>query len=277
MHHLSRSFAIIRATAAALVALLMVADRMRLFAPLTTVEPSYTRAVSMERDRRAEPDTFAKLVGLERNEFYGRYGASGLVRCGDAVGSGQITLKDDVITTAAHVFIGQGGKMRSEACVFEPIGPVHRQVPIDMKSIQAGSMKPMDERATLDWAIARLTVPIGEAVPYRIADVSAMPSRISMFGGGNGRAEKIGAEQCALRRVTAMSKEGVREIAFDCSAAHGGSGAALLNDRNEMVAIYVGYRSVDKSRAQSFSDLHYNFAITVEGPFRDALVRAAKH
>jgi len=276
MHHRSKPSARILAAAAALVALLTATEALRISAPLKTAEP-YTRAVSMERDRRAELDVFAKLAGMEQKEFYGRYGASGLVRCGNAVGSGQITLSNNVITTAAHVFIGDGGKMRSEACVFEPIGAAHRQVPIDMKSIQAGSLRPMDERATLDWAIARLAAPSDNSIPYPIADVAAMPTRISMFGGGNGRAEKLGAEQCALRRVTAVSGEGVREIAFDCSAAHGGSGAALLNDRNEMVAIYVGYRSVDKSRAQPFSDLHYNFAITVEGPFRDALLRAAKH
>ena len=237
----------------------------------------YTRAVSMERDLRAELDVFARYAGLEQKDFYSRYGASGLVRCGNAVGSGQITLASDVITTAAHVFIGDGGKMRSESCVFEPIGAAHRQVPIDMKSIQAGSMRPMEERATLDWAVARLAVPGGESAPYPIAVVATMPTRISMFGGGNGQAEKMGAEQCAVRRLTAVSEGGVREIAFDCSAAHGGSGAALLNDRNEMVAIYVGYRSVDKARAQPFSESHYNFAITVEGPFRDALLQAAKH
>jgi hypothetical protein len=235
---------------------------------------SYVRTVSMERDGRAELDAFAKLEGLERREFYGRYGASGLVRCGNAVGSGQITLASNVITTAAHVFIGSGGKMRSEACVFEPIGS-DLKMPIDMGSIQAGSLKPMDERATLDWAVARLATS-ATGSPYPISEIAQMPARISMFGGGNGQAERLGAERCALRRVTAIAPEGVREIAFDCSAAHGGSGAALLNDRNEVVGIYVGYRSVDKNRAQPFSDVHYNFAITVEGPFRDALLRAAK-
>jgi hypothetical protein len=42
-----------------------------------------------------------------------------------------------------------------------------------------------------------------------------------------------------------------------------------------VVAIYVGFRSIDASRAQPFSDNHYNFAITVEGPFRRALLEMA--
>jgi hypothetical protein len=237
-------------------------------------DSAYTRAVSMEHDGRSELDAFAQLEGMERKEFYARYGASGLVRCGSAVGSGQITLANNVITTAAHVFISYGGKMRSESCVFEPIGSDIR-IPIDMTSIQSGSAKPMDERATLDWAVARLAT-TSAGSPYSISEISKMPARVAMFGGGNGRAEKLGAEKCALRRVTAIAPEGVREVAFDCSATHGGSGAGLLNERNEVVGIYVGYRSIDKSRAQPFSHLHYNFAITVEGPFRDALLRAAK-
>jgi hypothetical protein len=47
-----------------------------------------------------------------------------------------------------------------------------------------------------------------------------------------------------------------------------------LNDKNEAVAIFVGFRSTDASRAQPFSDSHYNFAITIEGPFRRALLEA---
>jgi hypothetical protein len=40
-------------------------------------------------------------------------------------------------------------------------------------------------------------------------------------------------------------------------------------------AIYVGYRSASPDKPQSFSTTHYNFAITVDGPFRRALLAAA--
>ena len=96
-----------------------------------------------------------------------------------------------------------------------------------------------------------------------------------LFGGGNGAAAAKGVERCFTRRVTAKAPEGIRELSFDCSAAPGGSGAALLNDKNEMVAIFVGFRSLDASQARAFSDNHYNFAITVEGPFRRALLEMA--
>jgi hypothetical protein len=86
----------------------------------------------------------------------------------------------------------------------------------------------------------------------------------------------MGVEQCSTRRVIATAPEGIRELSFDCSADHGGSGAALLNEKGEMVAIFVGYRSVNATAPLPFSDIHYNFAITVEGPFRHALFEAAE-
>lgn len=64
------------------------------------------------------------------------------------------------------------------------------------------------------------------------------------------------------------------ESAIDCNAAPGSSGAALTTGHN-IVGIYLGYRSSDPARAQPFSATHYNFAITVEGPLRRALLAAA--
>jgi hypothetical protein len=232
----------------------------------------YQRAVTMERDLRTEPETFARKAGITLEEFRSRHGASGLVRCGKATGSGQLTLASDVITTAGHVFIAPGGKLRSPTCTFEPTATPGVSIPIDLSSIVTGSSDPMQERATLDWAVARLAVNLETARPYAIGEQPEGPAPVMLYGGGNGQAATTGVERCSTRRVTAKAPEGIRELSFDCSAAPGGSGAALLNDKNEVVAIFVGFRSVDASRALPFSDNHYNFAITVEGPFRRALL-----
>jgi hypothetical protein len=235
----------------------------------------YERAVSMERDLRTDADSFARRAGFNAGEFQSRFGASGLVRCGKAVGSGQLTIANNVITTAAHVFFAPGGKRRHDTCTFELAHMPETRVQIDVTSIVAGSPKPMEERATLDWAVARLSAKIEKIAPYPIAGAPALPSPVTMYGGGNGPAERMGIEQCAARRLTTVAPEGIREVAFDCSAAHGGSGAALLNDKGEMVGIFVGFRSTNAAAQMPFSDIHYNFAITVEGPFRRALRQAA--
>jgi hypothetical protein len=235
----------------------------------------YVRAVTMERDQRSEPEEFARDAGISFEEFRARHGASGLIRCGQATGSGQLTLASNVITTAGHVFIAPGGKLRSASCTFEPTATPRVSIPIDLSSIVTGSSDPMQERATLDWAVARLATAPESVKPYAVAEQPEAPSPVLLFGGGNGAAAAKGVERCFTRRVTAKAPEGIRELSFDCSAAPGGSGAALLNDKNEMVAIFVGFRSLDASQARAFSDNHYNFAITVEGPFRRALLEMA--
>jgi hypothetical protein len=235
----------------------------------------YERTVSMERDLRTDADSFARQAGTDASQFQSRFGASGLIRCGKAVGTGQLTLTSNVITTAAHVFFAPGGKLRNATCTFELAHAPEAPVEIDMNSIVSGSPRPMEDRATLDWAVARLSTNIEKTAPYAIGGAPPLPSPVTMYGGGNGPAARMGVEQCAARRFTAVAPEGIREVAFDCSAEHGGSGAALLNDKGEMVGIFVGYRSTNAAAAMPFSDIHYNFAITVEGPFRRALLQAA--
>src|SRR5262245_9160105 len=221
----------------------------------------YVPAVSMETDRRVA------LAGKSKK------GASGLVRCSGAVGTAQLTLRNNIITTAAHVLIGEGGQPRA-SCVFQP-GGGGAAIPVDTQSIRAGSRSPMSEPATRDWAVARLVAPVAGAAPYGIGGSGMTRSRVSMIAGGNRRADAMGAENCNARGATATSPEGVREFAIDCSAAAGSSGAALTMG-HRITGIYIGYRSSDPTRAQPFSPTHYNFAITVDGAFRRALLGAAR-
>lgn len=220
--------------------------------------------VIMEQDRRTMPGEQLRV----------QLGATGLVRCGVAIGTAQLTLKNDIITTAGHVLMGPGGRPRA-GCVFEPlIGGGYERIAIDTRSIRSGSQVPLDAPATRDWAVARLVHPVRGATPYGLAAPGIKPGVVVMLAGGNREAAAWGAEQCAARNVMA-AREGIREFAIDCNAGPGSSGAALLGGGRNVVAIYVGFRSADPGRAQVFSATHYNFAITVEGPFRRALLAAA--
>ena len=229
----------------------------------------YVPAVSMEVDRRTAPND----TGGGAIRKGARSGASGLVRCGGALGTAQLTLRADIITTAAHVLIGADGEPRA-SCVFQSTAG-GAPVPIDPRSIRAGSRTPLSDAATRDWAIARLARPINGVTPYGLAPAGAKPGGVFMIAGGNRRADAVGAEKCNARGILATSPEGVREFAIDCSAAPGSSGAALTAGHN-VVGIYVGYRSSDPTRAQAFSSTHYNFAITLEGSFRRALLAATR-
>ncbi len=230
---------------------------------------AYVPAISMDTDRRLSPEDWARN---SKQKIGARFGATGLVRCGNATGTAQLTLRNDVITTAAHVLIDSAGLPRT--CTFQPTGG-GAPVAIDARSIVAGSRMPLSESATRDWAVARLVRPVQGATPYGLASAGAKPGGIFMVAGGNKRADGMGAEQCNARGILASSQDGVREFAIDCSGAPGSSGAALTSG-GMIVGIHVGYRSTNPTQAQAFSKTHYNFAITVEGSFRRALLAAAR-
>jgi hypothetical protein len=239
---------------------LSVADEAELARP-------FVPAISMDKDRRQGAAGFSR-------DARERLGATGLVRCGAAIGTGQLTVRNDVITTAAHVLIDQYGKHRI-GCVFEPTMAGGGPVPVDFSSIKTGSTMPLSERATRDWAVARLVAPVPGIAPYGVGSAGAAPTAVIMCAGGNRAHTAMGTETCSTRRVIGAASDGIREIAIDCNAGPGSSGAALVAD-NKVVGIYVGFRSSDPGKAQPYSESHYNFAITVDGPFRRALLSAAR-
>src|SRR5687767_12783115 len=130
----------------------------------------FVPAVSMETDKRVSPETGAN------SKIGARYGATGLVRCGGAIGTAQLTLRNDIITTAAHVLIGSDGQPRA-SCTFQPAGG-GAAVAIDAASVRAGSRSPLSEPATRDWAVARLTQPIANATPYGLAPAGSKPGAV---------------------------------------------------------------------------------------------------
>lgn len=226
----------------------------------------FVPAVSMNEDRRVATSSGQAM------KSGGVLSATGLIRCGAAVGTGQLTVRNDVITTAAHVLIDQDGRKRT-GCVFEPTMKGEGAVPLDAASIRTGSKMPLAEHATKDWAVARLAAPIKGVNAYAVGSASA-PGNIMMCAGGNREFAAMGTEKCAIRRVIGTSSDGIREVAIDCNAGPGSSGAALISG-TKVVGIYVGYRSSNPEKAQAFSDTHYNFGISIDGPFRQALYNAA--
>ena len=107
-------------------------------------------AVSMETDKRIAPEDGGRGNDGVKARMGAQYGATGLVRCGGAVGTAQLTLRSDIITTAAHVLIGADGQPRA-SCSFQSAGG-GAAVAIDPASIKAGSRSPLSEPATRDWA-----------------------------------------------------------------------------------------------------------------------------
>jgi len=216
----------------------------------------------MDRDRRGSPYANSHAVG-----------ATGLVRCGNTVGTAQLVLRRNIIVTAAHVLFGSSGGQGQ--CVFVPRMGSGQPIPIETGTIRAGSRTPLAQAATNDWAVARLAAPVLDATPYALAGQASQLGPVTLYAAGNGGPTQFGAETCSVRSVIRTGGGGVRELAIDCNGSPGGSGGAIISQNGGIAGIYIGYRSTNPNQAQPFSSTHYNFGITIEGAFRRALLSEA--
>ena len=232
-------------------------------------------------DGRASVEDFAARQKMNAADLRRHYASTGIVRCGHAHGSGQLTLADDVITTAAHVLYDAEGRLRGDSahCQFiVQAGPDEIATDLDVAGAIVGSTNPYAESAVHDWAVVKLARPLREATPYPLSKpVAASPVLFVARGAIDwGSGVETSMQSCRLRDGLEQGAEGTREISFDCSTNVGASGAGLLDgDGRGLMAIFVGYRSVAPDQPLPFSATHYKFAVTVEGAFRRAVERQA--
>jgi Trypsin-like peptidase domain len=237
--------------------------------------------VAFGKNSRRTVEEFAAEQKLNAAELRTRFAGSGLVECGDAHGAGQLTLANDIITTAAHVFFDEKGVPRAKTCFFtlDNHGKEMR-VPIDLASIVAGSTNPYAIAAVHDWAVARLAHPVDGITPFSLADSEGPNTPVEFVARGHidwGDGRRLSMEKCSLHDQLSVGAEGTREFSFDCETGDGASGGALVMSPDKAVigAILVGWRSNKPFHSAPFSKFHYNFAVTIEGAFKKAVIAAA--
>jgi len=245
------------------------------------VDAEITQVVVFGKNSRRSVEDFAAEHKLNASELRHKFTASGLIECGAAHGAGQLTLTDDLVTTAAHVFYDEKGAPRAKACFFvtEADGKQIR-TPIDLSSIVAGSTNPYAIEAVHDWAVARLKHPVDGVTPYGLAESPRPNMSVEFVARGHidwGEGRKLSMEKCALHDQLTVGAEGTREFSFDCETGDGASGGAVIMGAGDPVvgAILVGWRSNKPFRSAPFSSSHYNFAVTIEGAFKKAVMAAA--
>lgn len=245
------------------------------------VEAEVVPVVVFGKNSRRGVEDFAAEQKLDPKELRRQVTASGLIECGVAHGAGQLTLADDLVTTAAHVFFDETGAPRAKSCAFViETGGKQVKVPIDLGSIVAGSKNPYSIAPVHDWAVARLTRPIHGVQPYRLAEPASPKTPVEFVARGHidwGDGRRLSMEKCMLHDQLSVGAEGTREFSFDCETGDGASGGAVIVPGAEPAigAILVGWRSNKPFGSAVFSKLHYNFAVTIEGAFRQAVVAAA--
>ena len=230
---------------------------------------------------RRTTEAFSGEHHLNAAELRDAHTASGLIQCGDAHGAGQLTLSTNVITTAAHVFFDEDGFPRAHSCTFDlPGNGKTAHIPIDLASIVAGSTNPYAVAPAHDWAVARLTRRVAGVKPYTIAEDMHSNEPMTFVARGHidwGDAKNLSFQECMMHDQISVGEEGTREFSFDCDTGDGASGGALMFDKNltQVGGILVGWRSNRPFSAVPFSRTHYNFAVTMEGEFRKAVIAVA--
>lgn len=260
--------------------ILFTVQRIAVAGLVVTASAAAAHAVKIGEENRATLADFARSSGIAAAALDKRYAATGLLQCGGTVGTAQLTLKANVITTAAHVLFDRSGRPRSDfsGCRFKIRTEAGwRQYRIVPDSVQCGSRKPYSNSGMMDWAVIRLSEPVGGVRPYQIGSRGAGAVDFLAHDHDNWSPKRTKSiENCRIRGG-GISVGGVREIQFDCDTGNGASGAALLAPGSAtMIGIFVGYRSAHPSRAAPFSPQHYNYGVTISGDFRRAILNAAR-
>ncbi len=234
-------------------------------------------------DARLTLPEFARKSGQDPDLYETRYAATGLINCSDVYSTAQLTVRNDVVTTAAHAFFDPEGNPRGDlsTCTFViDISGVHHEIPLDVASLQVGSRNPYPVSPVHDWAVVRLRDKVPEAQPYTLGPSANDGANIVMLAHRHRGWVHDGTraiEACAIRSSDQVDPSDPRELAIDCSAEAGASGSAIMlpNSSCAMVGIFVGWRSTHPYSPGPFSPTHMNFGVAVEGPFRDAILAMA--
>ena len=179
-----------------------------------------TPVVVFGKNSRETIDQFATAEGLKTADVRARHAASGIVACGEAHGAGQLTLADDVITTAAHVLFDESGAPRAKVCVFKLTLADGREirVPIDSSTIVAGSTDPYAIDAVHDWAVAKLKQPVDGPQPIAsptmsISARSNLPPEAMSIGATPGSSRSKNASCRSNSRRAPRERANFRSIA----------------------------------------------------------------
>jgi hypothetical protein len=241
-------------------------------------------AVTMDKDGRLTVADFAVRQGENPAVAQKRFSATGIVTCGSTHSTAQLTVRSDIITTAAHAFYAPSGQLRANpsSCVFViELGSQTIEVPVLGETLRVGSNRPYDEPGVKDWAVVRLSKAVEGVTPYKLAatpsslgDILLVANRHQGWVHDGHRA----VEACAIRNAVKTLSSAPRELAIDCSTGQGASGSALMlpGAPGVMIGIYVGWRSAHPNMAGPYATNHLNYGLAIEGPFWAAIQDIAR-
>lgn len=265
-----------------------------------------TVAIIDEEDRRDE-SSYAREKGLDPDLVKKRFAPTGMILCGGKpVGTAQVSYKNNVLTTAAHIFHNYDTckvENKVKDCIFRTEADGKAFVSEIKDQVANGlTAKCPNQKRYDDWAVLRLSTPLPESVQaYKLADgdvrenedviqVSASANDFYTFNPRTGRREypkTLG--DCKTKKVYSWGS-GPIYFSSNCDTGSGASGGAAIRmqaDRPTLMGIFVGNHESDQQEALATRGKRPNpnrgayaegqwasYHIPVTGDFRAAIKRA---
>ncbi len=243
-------------------------------------------ALIIGTDNRMDVASFAISHKISEDDVRSRFHATGALKCGAQSFSAQLTLKNNIITTAAHAFYQIcNQQVDLKQCKFITVYEnVSREFKIK-RLVGAGGPCPTAATRGEDWAVAELSKAVEGIEGYKIIP-PPYPLMLKSFEGypvthpaawhvdlcGPNGCPPIVSE-CSIRDI--MHVEAASPIVhMDCDVGFGASGSAQLisvNDVDYMFSISVAKAETANGQAYN-KDKVFTQAVPIQGRFLEVLL-----
>lgn len=248
-------------------------------------------------ENRETYQAYAEKRGLEENDIYAKFSATGTFRCGGYAGTANVIKRNNLITLSAHQFLQNGTCKRKDVdfktCTFEtivPKGQKSQSYRIKPESLELGTDCYRGDDSANDWAIVELESPVMGVRPYNFINPNDIGSKSNDYEELIGLKTTLASAKADNFKPNAPSlcdgevggvqaqtnSSGIKEffIAFACSTGRGSSGAGIVLKDSSQIPTLIGLVGGDHGKdGLPFGPDNFNDGPLIAGRFYQALKR----
>jgi len=264
----------------------------------------HTVAIVDDDDRRTERK-YAEENGMTLEQVKKKFAATGQIKCGRMIATAQVTYKNNVITTAGHLFTGNKTcdfASKPTDCTFTTQVDGKAFVSKIKEMVGTGHNCPDLPKPNDDWAVLKLEVPAPDAVePYALPEaqmkenedvIQVAASSVDFYylnskTGKRGYPKHLG--NCKTKKVYIHQGKPIY-FSSNCDTSDGASGGGILRNKSgrfEMLGMTVNNDESEEQVAKATRGKVPNpnrgaysegkwavYNVPVEGGFKAAIKRA---
>lgn len=228
-------------------------------------------------DERQTFDQYALNKGVSPSTVEKTFAATGVLACGDAQVTAQLTESSSVITTSGHFFkvptegCREMPTLKSKKCSFYTHDGSGWNVehPVDVSSLQLGTCVPGQHDG--DWAVLKLSKPAKGVKPYTIPGESEALSEPQKVINPVAFSDNFKVGGTYPRSLTECSIKNAGSLLLtDCDSGQGASGSANLKQERGSLKL-IAITSYSEYGSEGWS----NYSVPLTGDFYRAVREAA--